>query len=228
MKLSVIIPVYNERDTIARLVSRVLAAPFEKEVILVDDASSDGTDDQLREAARLHPEIRVFFHDRNRGKGAALRTGFSAAKGDVFLTQDGDLEYNPQEYAQLLEPILAGRTQIVYGSRFLGNSNRRFLFWHAFGNRFLTWACNLLYGLNLTDMETGYKVFTRQVLDKMTLCLNRFGFDPEFTAKAAKLRLRICEVPIGYKSRDYSAGKKIRWKDGVLILAALLRFRLLN
>ena len=206
----------------------MLAVPFEKEVVLVDDASSDGTADRLKAAARLHPEVRVFFHDRNRGKGAALRTGFSAANGEILLIQDGDLEYDPREYPQLLEPILTGRAQVVYGSRFLGGLRRRFLFSHALGNRFLTWACNRLYGLNLTDMETGYKVFAREVLDKMTLRLNRFGFDPEFTAKAAKLRFRIFEVPVHYNSRDYSEGKKIRWKDGVLILAALLRFRLLD
>ena len=225
MRLSVVIPVYNEVETIKEIVSRVLAVDFEKEIIIVDDGSTDGTREQLEEISVAQKNVRVFSHDRNQGKGAALRTGFEATTGDIVIIQDADLEYDPREYAVLLEPILDGRADIVYGSRFLGGPHRVLFFWHYLGNKFLTLLSNALTNLNLTDMETCYKVFRREVLSGMQLKSNRFGFEPEFTAKIAKKDFRIYETPISYSGRTYAEGKKIGWKDGVKAIVAIIWFR---
>ncbi len=214
MRLSVVIPVYNEVETIKEIVSRVQAVDLEKEIIIVDDGSTDGTREQLQEISRAQKNVRVFYHDRNQGKGAALRTGFEVTTGDIVIIQDADLEYDPREYPVLLEPILDGRADIVYGSRFLGGPHRVLFFWHYLGNKFLTLLSNTLTNLNLTDMETCYKVFRREVLNDIQLKSNRFGFEPEFTAKIAKKGFRIYETPISYSGRTYAEGKKIGWKDG--------------
>jgi glycosyltransferase involved in cell wall biosynthesis len=228
MKLSVIVPVYNERKTIEEIIRRVQAVDLdlEKEIIVVDDGSTDGTREALQSLALA--ELRVVVHEKNKGKGAALRSGFDRAEGDIILIQDADLEYDPREYPKLLEPILDGRADVVYGSRFLGGPHRVLYFWHYVGNRFLTTFSNMLSNLNLTDMETCYKVFRRDVLQKINLKSPRFGFEPEITVKLAKLRCRIYEVPISYSGRDYAEGKKIGWKDGLAALFHLIRFRFFN
>ena len=225
MKLSVVVPVFNERPTIAEIIRRVRGVDvgLDKEIIVVDDGSTDGTREILQGLAL--PELKIIFLERNQGKGAALRAGFAEAGGDIILVQDADLEYDPREYPRLLEPILDGRADVVYGSRFLGGPHRVFYFWHYVGNRFLTTFSNMLSNLNLTDMETCYKVFRHGVLGKIELKSSRFGFEPEITMKLAKLRCRVYEVPISYSGRDYSAGKKIDWKDGLAALFHLLRFR---
>jgi glycosyltransferase involved in cell wall biosynthesis len=225
MQVSVVIPVYNEVSTIRKIVVRVQAVDLEKEIIIVDDGSTDGTREQLQEIAPSQENIKVFYHDRNQGKGAALRTGFEAVTGDIVIVQDADLEYDPREYPVLLEPILDGRADIVYGSRFLGGPHRVLFFWHYLGNRFLTLLSNALTNLNLTDMETCYKVFKREVLNDIQLKSNRFGFEPEFTAKIAKKGFRIYETPISYSGRTYAEGKKIGWKDGVKAIFSILWFR---
>jgi len=208
-------PVYNELTTIVEIIQRVQAVPLEKEIIIVDDASTDGTIDKVKEISRNHDNIKVFCLKQNRGKGAALRKGFESVTGDVIIIQDADLEYNPKEYPQLLEPINDGRADVVYGSRFLGGPHRVLFFWHYVGNKFLTLLSNALNNLNLTDMETCYKAFTKEVLDSIRIRSNRFGFEPEFTAKVAKKKFRIYEVPISYSGRTYEEGKKIGWKDAV-------------
>ena len=225
MKLSIVVPVFNERPTIAEIIRRVRVVDvgMEKEIIVVDDGSTDGTREILQALAL--PELKVVLQERNLGKGAALRTGFAAAGGDIILVQDADLEYDPQEYPRLLEPILDGRADVVYGSRFLGGPHRVLYFWHYVGNRFLTTFSNMLSNLNLTDMETCYKVVRREVLGKIKLKSSHFGFEPEITMKLAKLRCRIYEVPISYSGRDYAEGKKIGWKDGLAALFHLIRFR---
>jgi glycosyltransferase involved in cell wall biosynthesis len=229
MQISVVIPVYNEVSTIREIVARVQAVDLEKEIIIVDDGSTDGTREQLQEIALSQENIKVFYHDRNQGKGAALRTGFEAATGDIVIIQDADLEYDPREYPVLLEPILDGRADIVYGSRFLGGPHRVLFFWHYLGNKFLTLLSNALTNLNLTDMETCYKVFRREVLSDIQLNIqlksNRFGFEPEFTAKIAKKGFRIYETSISYSGRTYAEGKKIGWKDGVKAIFAIIWFR---
>ncbi len=228
MKLSVIIPVYNERDTIEEIIRRVRAVDLdlEKEIIVVDDGSTDGTREVLQSLDL--PRTRILLLDRNTGKGAALRNGFDLAEGDIVLVQDADLEYDPREYPKLLEPIIDGRADVVYGSRFLGGPHRVLYFWHYIGNKFLTTFSNMLSNLNLTDMETCYKVFRRDILKKISLKSPRFGFEPEITVKLAKLRCRIYEVPISYSGRDYAEGKKIGWKDGLAALFHLVRFRFFN
>jgi glycosyltransferase involved in cell wall biosynthesis len=226
MKLSVVIPVFNEARTIETLVSRVQAVPVDKEIVMVDDGSTDGTRDLLARIAERHSNVRVILHERNRGKGAALRTGFGAITGDVVIVQDADLEYDPGEYPKLLEPISDGRADVVYGSRFLGGPHRVLLFWHYLGNRFLTFFSNLLANINLTDMETCFKVFRREVLEGMPLRSNRFGFEPEFTVKVAKRKYRIYEVPISYSGRSYVEGKKITWRDGFEAIYCIIRYRL--
>ena len=225
MKLTVVIPVYNERATLREIVARVEAVDvgFPKEVIVVDDFSTDGTREILQGLER--PGLRVLLQERNRGKGAALRRGFAEAEGDIVLVQDADLEYDPAEYPQLIAPILKDRADVVYGSRFLGGPHRVLFYWHALGNRFLTTLTNVVSNLNLTDMETCYKVFRRDVLQKLRLRSDRFGFEPEVTIKLAKLRARIYEVPISYAGRDYSEGKKIGWRDGLAAFYHIIRFR---
>jgi glycosyltransferase involved in cell wall biosynthesis len=224
VKLSIVIPVYNERDTLRTVISKVEAVDYEKEIILIDDYSSDGTRDVLKEY-ESRDNFRVLYHERNKGKGAALQTGFSEATGDIIIIQDADLEYNPIDYGILLEPILDGRADVVYGSRFLGGPHRVLFYWHYLGNKFLTTLSNMFTNLNLTDMETGYKVFTKKVNDALTFKCNRFGFEPEFTAKVAKNKFRIYEVPISYSGRDYSEGKKITWKDGFAAIWYIFKFR---
>lgn len=225
MKLSVIMPVYNEAATIEEIVRRVRGVDVPKEILIVDDASTDGTPSRLE--ALDGGEVRVFRHAANRGKGAAVRTALSHATGDVILIQDADLEYDPDDYPRLLQPILDGRADVVFGSRFLGGGEHRVhLFWHYVGNRALTTLSNMLTNLNLTDMESGFKVFRAEVARDLRLRENRFGFEPEFTAKVARRRYRVYEVPISYSGRDYSEGKKITWVDGLLALWQILRYRL--
>lgn len=226
-KLSIVIPVYNEKDTVRTLIDRVQASPYDKEILLVDDFSTDGTREILKEYEG-QDGFQVLYHNRNRGKGAALRTGFQNVTGDIIIIQDADLEYNPAEYGTLLEPILDDRADVVYGSRFLSGPHRVLFFWHYVGNKFLTTMSNMFTNLNLTDMETCYKVFTRKVLDEITFKCDRFGFEPEFTSKIAKHRFRIYEVPISYSGRDYSEGKKINWKDGVAAIWFIIKFRLVD
>jgi len=224
-KLSVVIPAYNEANTIAEIIDRVqkVEVGLEKEIIVVDDGSTDGTREILKNLTA--DNLKIIFHERNQGKGAALRTGFSQATGDIILVQDADLEYDPLDYPRLLEPILKGLADVVYGSRFLGGPHRVLLFWHYVGNKFLTTLCNLCANLNLTDMETCYKVFRREVLTKINLKSKRFGFEPEITIKVGKLGCRVYEVPISYYGRDYQEGKKITWKDGLAAIFHILRFR---
>jgi glycosyltransferase involved in cell wall biosynthesis len=223
-KLSVVIPVYNERQWIEKVLARVEAVPIPKEVILVDDGSTDGTRDILKRLEQ--PGVRVIFHEVNQGKGAALRTGFQHASGDVVVVQDADLEYDPADYPKLLQPILEGRADVVFGSRFIGESHRLLYYWHYVANKVLTTLSNMFTNLNLSDMETCYKVFRREVLDGITLKSNGFGFEPEFTAKIAKKRpaLRVYEVPISYSGRTYEEGKKIGLKDAVLALFTIIRY----
>ena len=225
MKLSVIIPVFNEKNTIEEIISRVQTVDvgLQKEIIIIDDCSQDGTRQVLENLDE--DNIKVYFHSKNQGKGAALRTGFLKAEGDIILIQDADLEYNPKEYPILLEPILDGRADAVYGSRFLGGPHRVLFFWHYVGNRMLTTLSNMLSNLNLTDMETCYKVFKKEILEKISLKSKRFGFEPEITLKLAKLKCRIYEVPISYSGRDYTEGKKIGWKDGVAAFFHIIRFK---
>lgn len=225
MKLSIIIPVFNEKKTIVEIIDRVqnVDVGLEKEILIVDDGSEDGTREVLKE--RNLQNVKTYFHDQNQGKGAALQTGFAEATGDIVLIQDADLEYDPREYPKLLEPILDGRADVVYGSRFLGGPHRVLFFWHYIGNRFLTTFCNMVSNLNLTDMETCYKVFRKSVIDRITLKSNRFGIEPEITIKISKLKCRIYEVPISYSGRDYSEGKKIGWKDGIAAIFHILRFK---
>lgn len=227
MKLSVVIPVYNEKDTIIELYESVRAVPIEKEIILVDDCSTDGTREIIHGLA--DSMTKVMHHERNMGKGAALRTGFKNATGDIVIIQDADLEYDPGQYPKLIQPILEGKADVVYGSRFVTGDYRRVLyFWHMLGNSFLTLLSNMMTNLNLTDMETCYKVFRREVLQKITIEENRFGFEPEITAKLSKLDIRIYEVGISYSGRTYHEGKKIGWKDGLSALRCILKYNLLR
>ena len=225
MKLSIIIPAYNEKKTIEEIIRRVQAVEvgLEKEIIVVDDFSQDGTRQILEKL--IQANLKVFFHSKNMGKGAALQTGFSQAEGDILLIQDADLEYDPKEYARLLEPILDGRADAVYGSRFLGGPHRVLFFWHYLGNKVLTTFCNILSNLNLTDIETCYKVFKKEVLNSIKLRSKRFGFEPEITLKLAKLKCRIYEVPVSYSGRDYSEGKKIGWRDGIAAIFHIIRYK---
>src|ERR1700686_1424584 len=225
MKLSVVMPVYNERNTVREVVERVLAVPLDLELICVDDGSSDGSPKVLAELQNQYSQVQVFLQPRNMGKGAALRRGIQEASGDFVLIQDADLEYDPGDYPALLEPLQQGKADVVYGSRFLGAAPHRVLyFWHSVGNRILTLLSNCLTNINLTDMETCYKVFRRDVIQSIPIEENRFGFEPEITVKVAKRRLRIYEVGISYWGRTYEEGKKIGWRDGVRALWCLLKY----
>jgi len=227
MKLSVVMPVYNEQATLREVVTSVLAAPQEIELLCVDDGSTDGSRDILAELQAQHPEIRVVLQPRNMGKGAALRRGIQEATGDYVVIQDADLEYDPSEYSVLLEPLIEGKADVVYGSRFLGGRPHRVLyFWHSVGNWLLTLVSNAFTNLNLTDMETCYKVFRRHVIQAIPLEEDRFGFEPEITVKVAKRRLRVYEVGISYWGRTYEEGKKIGWKDGVRALWCIFKYGL--
>ena len=235
LTLSVVIPVYNERNTIVAILRQVREVPINKQIILVDDCSKDGTTELLKQLQRDEPDLTIVFHDVNQGKGAALRTGFQHATGEIVIVQDADLEYDPSQYPQLIQPILEGKADVVYGSRFIGETHRVLHFWHSLANNFLTLLSNLFTDLNLTDMEVCYKVFRREVIQGITLKSNRFGFEPEVTAKVARChvpalqgrparRCRIYEIPVSYDGRDYKEGKKIGWKDGVQALYCILRY----
>jgi len=228
LKVSVVIPIYNEKDTILETLRRVRRRDGIHEIIVVDDGSTDGTSEILGRLAREVNGIQFERLGENSGKGAALRRGFSRVTGDVVVIQDADLEYNPSDYPRLLEPIIDGRADVVYGSRFKGDSGRVLFFWHSVGNKFLTLLSNMLTNLNFTDMETGYKVFRAEVIKGMRLRSNRFGFEPEFTAKIAKGGWRIYEVPISYSGRDYSEGKKITWRDGLAALFQVIWYRMFD
>ncbi len=222
LTLSIVMPVYNEAATIREIVARVQALTHPKEILIVDDGSLDGTREILRELAG--GEVRVFFHAQNRGKGGAMRTGFARARGDIIIVQDADLEYHPRDIPALLAPFESGDADVVYGSRFLGGPHRVLNFWHYVGNNVLTLLSNVCTNLNLTDMETGYKLFRAEVIEQIELESERFGFDPEITAKVARLRCRVYEQPISYRGRDYDEGKKITWRDGVAAIWHILRF----
>jgi glycosyltransferase involved in cell wall biosynthesis len=227
MKLSVVMPVYNERATLREVIGRVLAIPIDIELLCVDDGSSDGSREILAELQQKHPQIRALLQPRNMGKGAALRRGIQEATGDFVIIQDADLEYDPTEYPQLLEPLIQGRADVVFGSRFLGGGPHRVLyFWHSVGNWILTLLSNCFTNINLSDMETCYKVFRREVIQAIPLEEDRFGFEPEITVKVARRKLRIYEVGISYSGRTYEEGKKIGWKDGVRALYCLVKYSL--
>jgi glycosyltransferase involved in cell wall biosynthesis len=224
-KLSVVMPIYNERATLCAAIERVLALPLDIELLCVDDGSKDGSGEILEQVARKHPQVRVLNQPCNMGKGAALRRGFAEATGDFVVIQDADLEYDPAEYQQLLVPLCDGKADVVYGSRFMGSGPHRVLyFWHSVGNRLLTLLSNCVTNINLTDMETCYKAFRREVIQRIPIEENRFGFEPEITVKIAKRNLRIYEVGISYSGRTYEEGKKIGWKDGVRALYCLLKY----
>lgn len=227
MKLSVVIPCFNELGTIGKVIEAVKASPVKDcEIIIVDDCSTDGTINLLQ--SRIESEVdRVIYHKKNQGKGAALRTGFAAATGDIVIVQDADLEYDPQEYSLLLEPILKGKADVVFGSRFQGSRPHRVVYyWHMVGNKVLTTLSNMFTNLNLSDMETCYKVFRREVIQSINIEENRFGFEPEITAKVAKMECRIYEVGISYYGRTYKEGKKIGWKDGVRAIFCIVKYNL--
>ena len=226
MKLSIVIPCYNEKDTIQKILERVKASPLDKEIIIVDDGSTDGTREIL--ATQIaHQVDQIIFHEHNQGKGAALRSGFAAVHGDIVIIQDADLEYDPAEYEQLIKPILEGKADVVYGSRFKGGQTRRVLYyWHSIGNKFLTWMSNIFTNINLSDLECGYKAFRRDIIQSITIEENRFACDPEITAKIAKMKCRIYEVGISYSGRSYGAGKKVGWKDGFRAIWCILKYNL--
>ncbi len=225
MKLSVVMPVYNERRTLRAVIERVLAVPLDLELMCVDDGSSDGSREILAELQNQHSNLRVFLQPKNMGKGAALRRGIGEATGDFVIIQDADLEYDPADYPGMLDPLIQGKADVVYGSRFLGSRPHRVLyFWHSVGNRLLTLLSNCLTNINLSDMETCYKVFRREIIQAIPIEEDRFGFEPEITVKVAKRRLRIYEIGIGYWGRTYEEGKKIGWKDGFRALWCLLKY----
>ena len=226
MKLSLVIPVYDEISTIEEILNRVRSVPRDKEIIVIDDGSTDGTREWLEKLTM--EDVKVLFHSENQGKGAALRTGFEQVTGDIVIIQDADLEYDPRDYDGLISPILDGRADVVFGSRFLGGPHRVLFFWHYVGNKVLTVLSNMLTNLNLSDMETGYKAFRASLLREIRIKSNRFGFEPEITAKFAKLKCRMYEVPISYSGRGYEEGKKITWRDGLAALFHVIRFKFLD
>lgn len=226
MKLSIVMPVYNEKTTLEEIIRRVQATLYDKEIIAVDDASEDGSRDILARLSQQHDNLRVFYHEKNQGKGAALRTGFAQVTGDVVIIQDADLEYDPSDYPALLDPIEKGLADVVYGSRLIGAQPHRVLyFWHYMGNRCVTFLSNMFTNLNLSDMEVGFKVFKAEVLKDIRIKCNRFGVEPELTAKVARKKCVVYEVPISYHGRDYAHGKKITWRDGIAAIFHILRFR---
>jgi glycosyltransferase involved in cell wall biosynthesis len=226
MKLSIVMPIYNEKDTLAEIFRLVQATPYDKEIIAVDDASTDGSREILDRLAQQYENVKTFYHQHNQGKGAALRTAFAQVSGDVVIIQDADLEYRPLDYPSLLEPIEQGVADVVYGTRLVGGRPHRVMFfWHYMGNRAITTLSNMFTNLNLSDMEVGYKVFKAEVLQGIQITCERFGVEPELTAKIAKKRWRIYEVPIQYHGRDYAAGKKITWRDGVAAVYHIIRFK---
>jgi glycosyltransferase involved in cell wall biosynthesis len=227
MNLSVVIPVYNEAENIGEILKRVQSTKLADEIVIVDDGSKDGTRATLQNLDGKD-NVRVILHERNRGKGAAVMTGLRAARGDVLLIQDADLEYDPRDYPVLLQPIEEGKADVVYGSRFLGAPHRVTMFWHLIANRLLTLMTNILYNTILTDMETGYKVFRREVIEQMKIRAKRFDFEPEFTAKVLKRKYRIFEVPISFNPRDYSQGKKIKFRDAFEAVWTLLKYRFMD
>jgi len=227
VKVSIVIPCFNEISTIEEALNRVLNIhlEMEREIIIVDDFSTDGTREYLKSLEDKDECLKVMYHPRNRGKGAALRTGFRAVSGNIIIIQDADLEYDPGEYEKLLKPIVENKADVVYGSRFIGGESHRVLFfWHSLGNKFLTFLSNIFTNLNLTDMEVCYKVFRRKVLEDIELKEDRFGFEPEFTAKISRLNCRIYEVGISYSGRTYEEGKKINWKDGIRAVYVILKY----
>lgn len=225
MKLSIVMPIYNEQKTLREVVARVLSVPFDIELLCVDDGSNDGSAEILAALQKEHSQVQVFLQGRNLGKGAALRRGIQEARGDFVIIQDADLEYDPGDYGALIDPLVQGKAEVVYGSRFLGSAPHRVLyFWHSVGNRFLTLLSNCLTNINLSDMETCYKAFRRDVIQAIPIEENRFGFEPEITVKVAKQHLRIYEVGISYWGRTYEEGKKIGWKDGVRAIWCLLKY----
>jgi glycosyltransferase involved in cell wall biosynthesis len=227
MKLSVVVPVYNERNTLREVIAKVLAVPIEIELLCVDDGSKDGSREILADLAQQHGQVRVFLQPQNMGKGAALRRGIQEATGDFVIIQDADLEYDPAEYPVVLQPLVDGKADVVYGSRFMGSGAHRVLYyWHSVGNAFLTLLSNALTNINLTDMETCYKAFRREIIQSIPIEENRFGFEPEITVKIARRKLRIYEVGISYSGRTYEEGKKIGWKDGVRALYCLVKYSL--
>jgi len=226
MKLSIVVPVYNEKNTLEEIIRRVQATLYDKEIIAVDDASEDSSRDILERLAQEHENLRVYYHEKNQGKGAALRTGFAQVTGDVVIIQDADLEYDPVDYPALLNPIEKGLADVVYGSRLIGAQPHRVLyFWHYMGNRCVTFLSNMFTNLNLSDMEVGFKAFKAEVVHKIKIKSNRFGVEPELTAKVAKQKCVVYEVPISYHGRDYAHGKKITWRDGIAAIFHILRFR---
>jgi glycosyltransferase involved in cell wall biosynthesis len=222
MLLSIVVPVYNEIRFLPVLMETLLALPYDCEIVVADDGSTDGTREYLKGLS--DDRVKVIFHERNVGKGGAVRSCIGVAKGDIIIIQDADLEYDPREYPKLLEPILEGKADVVYGSRFMGGPHRVHFFWHYVGNQLVTLISNMFTNLNLTDMETGYKVFTRKIFDDIMIESERFGFEPEITAKVAKKGFRIYEVPISYYGRGYGEGKKITWRDGVKALFTIMKY----